>query len=159
MNEKLVHSRKLCLDQAQIFNNATDCLDPQTFPHIVYHLSLLALEEIGKAGLLSTQSLQHEAIEAEKIDKWLDSHQKKLLWALWSPADRIDPKDFENARRFANESHDLRLASLYVDSKAEVTAPPPFERVPPAVAKNISNLAKARLDIERSRATPTGQVP
>jgi hypothetical protein len=49
MDEKLVHARQHCLDQAQGFVDAAERLRDGPWPHIVFHLSLLALEEVGKA--------------------------------------------------------------------------------------------------------------
>src|SRR6187397_957383 len=49
MDQKLSANRQLCLDQAQSFIEAAERLGTG-WPHIVYHLSLLALEEVGKAN-------------------------------------------------------------------------------------------------------------
>jgi hypothetical protein len=58
MDEKRLHARELCLGQAQGFIDAADRLGggPE-WPHIVYHLSLPALEEVGKASMLSAGSI------------------------------------------------------------------------------------------------------
>ena len=69
MDDKLVNNRKLCLDQAQEFIEATERLDENKFPHIIYHLSLLALEEVGKASILAAQSVRHASLDASRLDK------------------------------------------------------------------------------------------
>src|SRR5216684_1422036 len=71
---------------------------------------------------------------------------------------RIDPADFAAARQFAERAHFMRLASLYVDAKADLTDLPPSELVRPEDAEQILSLARARLDYERESGTPRGEV-
>jgi AbiV family abortive infection protein len=158
MNERLLNGRQLCLDQAQGFIDAAKHLSDINCPHIVYHLSLLALEEVGKASMLSAQMVSHARGDDSRLERWLDSHRRKLQWAVWSPMDRIDPKDFEAAQKFAEGAHARRLASLYVDPKAEITDLPPREQVPAEYAHEALKLARARLEMEHTRGTPTGEV-
>ena len=47
MDSKLLRARELCFDQAQGFIEAAGRLGAD-WPHIVYHLSLLALEELAR---------------------------------------------------------------------------------------------------------------
>ncbi len=157
MDKKLLHARQLCLDQAQGFIEAAERLGIG-WPHIVYHLSLLALEEVGKASMLSTQMINHPKLDGSWIERSLESHRRKLQWAVWSPMVRIDPADFEAARQFAERAHAMRLASLYVDSKADLTDLPPSERVQREDAEQSLSLARARLDYERARGTPSGEI-
>ena len=113
MDENSFHARQLCLDQAQGFIEAAECLIGIGWPHIVYHLSLLALEEVGKASMLGARMVNHANLDGSWIERSLDNHRRKLQWAVWSPMVRIDPADFEAARQFAERAHALRLASLY----------------------------------------------
>ena len=69
--------------------------------------------------------IRRHALYATWVERSLDNHKRKLQWAVWSPLVRIDPADFEAARQFAERAHAMRLASLYVDPKAESTDPPP----------------------------------
>ena len=157
MEEKLLHTRQLCLDQAQGFIEAAERLGVD-WPHIVYHLSLLALEEVGKANMLGARMINHANLDGSWIERSLDNHRRKLLWAVWSPMVRIDPADFEAARQFAERAHAMRLASLYVDAKTDLTDLPPREQVRPEDAEQALSLARSRLDHERGRGTPTGEV-
>jgi AbiV family abortive infection protein len=127
MDSKLVRARQLCLDQAQGFIEAAGRLGAD-WPHIVYHLSLLALEEVGKASMLGARMVNHANLDGSWIERSLDSHRRKLQWAVWSPMVRIDPADFEAARQFAEWAHAMRLASLYVDANADLTDLPPREQ-------------------------------
>ena len=132
MAQKLQRARGLCLEQAAKFIAAADRLgDGGDFPHIVYHLSLLALEEVGKASMLGGGMVDPDRFEGSWVAKSLDNHRCKLQWAIWSPLTWIDPADFEAARQFAERAHAMRLASLYVDPIAEVTEPPPSDVVCP----------------------------
>jgi AbiV family abortive infection protein len=157
MDNKLLHARKLCLDHAKAFIEAAERLGAG-WPHIVYHLSLLALEEVGKASMLGTQTIHHEHLHGSWIERSLDSHRRKLQWAVWSPMVRIDPADFEAARQFAERAHAMRLASLYVDSNADLTDLPPSEQVRREDAEQALSLARARLDHEREHGTPSGEL-
>jgi AbiV family abortive infection protein len=157
MDSKLLPARELCLDQAQGFTEAAGRLGAD-WPHIVYHLSLLALEEVGKASMLGTRMINHVNLDGGWVERSLDSHRRKLQWAVWSPMVRIDPADFEAARQFAERAHALRLASLYVDANADLTDAPPRERVQWEDAEQALSLARARLDYERERGIPSGEI-
>jgi hypothetical protein len=51
MSENPFHARDLCLDQASSLLDAAEHLDSaRLWPYLVYHLALLALEEVGKAA-------------------------------------------------------------------------------------------------------------
>jgi AbiV family abortive infection protein len=158
MDENLLHARRLCLDQAQGFIEAAECLGDVGWPHIVYHLSLLALEEVGKASMLGARMINHANLDGSWIGRSLDSHRRKLQWAVWSPMVRIDPADFEAARRFAERAHAMRLASLYVDAKADLTDLPPSGHVRPEDAAQALSLARGRLEYEREKGTPSGEI-
>ncbi|MGO1076356.1 AbiV family abortive infection protein [Inquilinus sp. CA228] len=158
MDQKLLHARQLCLDQAQGFIDATEQLGTEGWPHIRYHLSLLALEEVGKASMLGALMINHANLDGSWVERSLDSHRRKLQWAVWSPMIRIDPADFEAARQFAERAHTMRLASLYVDAKADLTDLPPSEQVQPVDAEQALSLARRRLAYEQEPGTPSGKV-
>jgi AbiV family abortive infection protein len=157
MKDKLLRARELCLDQAQGFVDAAELLGGG-WPHIVYHLSLLALEEVGKANMLAVGIVNQGILDSSWIERGLDNHTRKLQWAVWSPMVRIDPADFEAARRFAERAHAIRLASLYVDVKADSALATPSEQVSPEDAKKALSMARSRLEYERQRGTPSGEV-
>lgn len=158
MDEKLLQIREQCLDQAQNFIEAAEHLTLERWPHIIYHLSLLALEEVGKASMIGARAMTHPHFDGGWVERSLDSHRRKLQWAIWSPMVRIDPAEFEEARQFAERAHALRLASLYVDATSEITDAPPRELVRRKDAKNALDLAKARVEYEQASGTPSGRV-
>ncbi len=159
MDEKLQRARAFCLDQAESFIAAADRLGGGTeWPHIVYHLSLLALEEVGKASMLGARMIGHDSLDGTWVERSLDNHKRKLQWAVWAPLVRIDPADFEAARQFAERAHAMRLASLYVDPNAELTDLPPSDVVQPDDAEKASDWARAWLDHERNRGIRNGEA-
>ena len=157
MDNNLLHVRQLCLDQAKGLLGAARAVIVN-WPHVGYHLALLGLEEVGKASMLGVRAIQHESMDGSWIERGLDSHQRKLQWAVWSPFNRIDPADFESARLFAARAHALRLASLYVDPDGQVEAPPPHEQVTSADATNALTLAEQRWELEAARELINGNV-
>jgi len=92
-------------------------------PNLAYHLALLALEEIGKAGLILAEAAVGSRRDSGSMDKWVSSHSRKLLWALWTPFGKITPADFNKAKALAERLHAQRLAGLYVDPSAEDFVP------------------------------------
>ena len=158
MSQNALHIRNLCLDQAEGFIAAAEKLSDGDWAHIVYHLSLLALEEVGKASMITARMIDHTSLDGTWLDRSLDNHRRKLQWALWSPMRRIDPADFEAARQFAERAHATRLASLYVNPNADPTDTPPREEVQREDADQVLALARARLNLERVHGVPSGEV-
>lgn len=90
-------------------------------PNVAFHLTIPALEEVGKAALLGARGIAH-SVEDETvfIDNRLDDHVFKLFWALWTPnfaRGNVSKEEFESLRGMARSMHDDRLAALY-DSPA-----------------------------------------
>ena len=107
------------------FANARDLLraakrvlDDEKLPNIAFHLTLLALEEVGKAALLGARGIaQSVDDETVFIDNRLDDHVFKLFWALWTPIfarGNVSKEEFEGLRGMARSMHDDRLAAIYV---------------------------------------------
>ena len=149
----------LCLAHARdLIKSAERVLNGDGFPNIAYHLAILALEEIGKAGMIVSQAAVGKARDLEWMEKRFENHVWKIQWAVWSrgfSTNRIDPKDFEEARRFAQSTHNRRLAGLYVNPNADAeTAVSPRAAVRIDHATSILNLARARLDVEDAIGSP-----
>lgn len=147
--------RNRCLEHAGDLIAAAERVlaDDNAYPNIAYHLAILAMEEIGKAGMLASRAVIGAAVEGERLQKRLDDHVYKLMWAVWSPSmsgGNIDPKDFAEARQFAESTHARRKAGLYVDHSEDDTIAAPSEAVLPRHATSLLNLAKSRLELERS---------
>jgi hypothetical protein len=78
MDEKLLDARQLCLDQGQSAIDAAERLSGGGWPHIVFHLSLLALEEVGNARMLGARMIDQASPDGSWIVRSLDSHRRKL---------------------------------------------------------------------------------
>jgi AbiV family abortive infection protein len=136
--------------------NAYSQMTTRTRTSHIISLSL-RLEEIGKAGMLASRAVIGATIEGERLQKRLDDHVYKLMWAVWSPSmsgGKIDPKDFEQARQFAESTHARRKAGLYVDHSEDDTLVAPSEAVLLSHATSLLNLAKSRLELERDAEMP-----
>jgi AbiV family abortive infection protein len=156
---RYLEQRRLCLDHAgDLVAGAQRVLgNDSAHPNIAYHLAILAMEEIGKAGMLASLAVIGATLDKEALEKRLGDHVFKLMWAVWSPSmseGKIDPKDFEDARRFAESTHARRIAGLYVDYTDHNTSAPPREAVSLEHATSILNLAKTRLTLELEREVP-----
>lgn len=128
---------------ADLIEGAERLLAPPPKPHLSYHLALLALEEIGKAGLVASRAAIGLVREEAGMEKWLGSHPLKLLWALWTPSGEIDPAHFTEAKQLAEKLHASRKAGLYVDPMAD--GPPPADSVSQGEAQSIIDYAKVLL--------------
>jgi AbiV family abortive infection protein len=153
-----LQQRALCLDHALDLVSSAERVrgDDNEFLNIVYHLSILALEEIGKAGMLGARASVGEKLHSDKLVQRMDDHVYKLMWAVWSPSmagGKLDPRDFEEARQFAERTHARRLAGLYVDHTA-INASAPRAAVLPAHATSVLDLARTRLELENARGAP-----
>ena len=144
--------RQDCLEHASdLLTAAERVFVNNELANIAYHLGILALEEIGKAGMLAARAVVGRKRDAEWMERRFDDHVWKLMWAIWSAglsAGKIDPKDFEEARRFAAITHGRRLAGLYVDTDGSSV---PREVVSSGHATSIIDLARARLGLEMAR--------
>ena len=144
----LEHARDLLMAAERVFVN-------NEYANIAYHLGILSLEEIGKAGMLAARTVVGGKRDTAWMEKRFEDHAWKLMWAVWSPSlgsGKIHPKDFEEARRFAASTHDRRIAGLYVGTDG---ASVPREVESCGHAASIINLARARLDLEMAREPVT----
>lgn len=150
--------RLLCIDHARDLVASAELLlaNDEAYPNIAYHLAALALEEIGKAGMLCSRGIMSTVQETSWIDKRLDDHVWKLMWAVWSPAleGKMDPESFNEAREFAEVTHGRRMAGLYV-SYEHGAAVAPRQIVTLDEATLLLNLAKSRLNLEEASDAPT----
>lgn len=83
-------------------------LDDEKLPNISFHLSLLALEEIGKAALIGMRQIARSRDdEFVFVNNRLDNHEFKLFWALWTPSfarGEVSRDEFEGLPRYGKKS-------------------------------------------------------
>lgn len=136
------------LNSRDLLRSAKTVLDVEKLPNVSFGLSVLALEEIGKASLLKAQVAQ--MVAGKQLDPQvlrLDDHVKKLFWALWGPSFGIEPttrEQIESYRNLASQLHEKRLQSTYV----EPDGMPPRNLVSEVEARSVLSLTEARLASE-----------
>lgn len=137
-----------CLSNAEELLNASKVVAQSGSNHIAYHLAALALEEVGKASMIFMSSLRDPTEEEKKrpID-WIDNHERKLFWALWSLRfDSDEPtKGIKQALDIARIIHQTRLAAMYV----ELGDPDARTRIDAEQVRNLINLAEAQLELQK----------
>ncbi len=121
-------------------------------PNIAFHLTLLALEEIGKASLIAAREVSLGKRDVAWIDKRMEDHAEKLLHGLWSPPMRvskeIDPERFRQLQEFSKQAHQQRLAALYVDVTGDDDAlASPKEAVTIEETTSLLDIAKQNLQL------------
>ena len=147
--------REACLANAEELVNSAKTLKGKSTAHIRYHLAVLAMEEVGKAVLLSIEfgklTLDEGYLEPNLT---IDDHVKKLFWAIFTPffeQKRLTKEDFESYRGFAKDLHGRRLESLYTDPHEPLL---PQDRVEDEEADSVMKLAESRINIEKAHDIP-----
>jgi len=136
------------LNANRLLSSAKAVMAPGQY-HVAYHLAALAMEEIGKAGLILTEAVAPETGEdGESLrSKWMEDHERKLFWAIWLPSfgeDR-DWRTIPTHMQFAKEIHERRKRTLYFDpdhpdAQAEITE---------GRAARLIGLTESRLELEK----------
>ena len=165
-SERLLKQRLLCFEHAKdLIESAERVLSgDRPIPNISFHLVLLALEEIGKAELLTAREVSIGNRNVNGIDKRLDDHAFKLLWGLWSPGFRasreIDPERFRQLGEFSKRAHQQRLAALYVGTDADAEGlSAPKDAVNLAEVTSLLAVAKQNLQYVLAGDSPDVEAP
>lgn len=140
-----------------------------TSPNIAYHLATLALEEIGKLGVVEVTrhplAVERTADDKSPEAKYFDDHVGKIFWALWTPTfgqQVISNEQIGSFLGLAKSIHDRRLRGLYVelvDDAAPIpTALPPHDVVTAQEVDQLVQLTRQRLaEYERPSTTPASE--
>ena len=136
------------LNAERLLGSAKAVMAPGQY-HVAYHLAALAMEEIGKAGLIFTESVGPETGEDRESlrSKWMEDHERKLFWAIWLPSfgEKTDWRTIPTHMEFAKEIHERRKRTLYFDpehpdAQAEITE---------GRAARLIGLTESRLELEK----------
>lgn len=141
-----------CLaNSRELLASAKIVLEHDGAPRIAFQLAVLALEEVGKAILtgieISSLQVGHDLTTA--FGKGFDDHQRKLFWAVWTPAlhsGKLGPKEFEEYKGLASRIHETRLDATYVDLVGDELWLPQ-DSVSREQAENIVGMTEARIEI------------
>lgn len=143
-----------CVDHASdLLAAAGHISDDLKFHNIGYHLTLLAIEEIGKANMIVARTVLKTAGRPDRITNQLDDHVSKLVWAMWvpgSPVESMTPKRFREVQQFAVSAHFRRQSGLYVDFEDQGDAPAPKDAIDVNHSKSVFEFAKALLEIAQA---------
>src|ERR1700674_1021211 len=91
--DKITPVINACLSNAEHLLNVARVARGPEQNHIAYHLAALALEEVGKASMLGIDSLRRSRVnktegpddEERRPADWIEDHERKLFWALFTP--------------------------------------------------------------------------
>ncbi len=165
-SERLLKLRAICCEHAyDLIESAERILTGERpIPNIAFHLTLLALEEIGKAALITAREVSVGKRDVIWIDKRMEDHADKLLWGLWSPAMRtskeIDPERFRQLQEFSQRAHEQRLAALYVDATGDEQAlVSPKDAVTTEETTSLLEIAKQNLQLLANEGSPDVDAP
>jgi AbiV family abortive infection protein len=157
---RLLAKRKACFEHAGDLIKAAErtLSEDPSLPNIAFHLTLLAIEEMGKAGLISSREVAAGNRDTDWIDKRLDDHAFKLLWGLWTlelnAGGEISPERFEQLKQFSQKAHLQRLDALYVDDALVDAATTPKDAVRSDEARSLLDLAKENLKSFEAEGSP-----
>lgn len=150
INDKIVQYnsfRKLCLVNAESAIKSAEVLINKDANHLMYHLLVLAIEEIGKIFVGFNEFVKEDEWDKENPNFGFDDHIKKLFWAIWGPTigkEIITKAQWEENQQMASTLHQKRLNSLYTGINDSVTA---SKKVSDDEVIQLLSFAKARLDL------------
>src|SRR5271156_4370723 len=83
-----------CLANAERLLDAAKLTRKPGQNHIAYHLAAVSLEEVGKAAMMLASSFRDSSQPSDqdadedppKLMDWIEDHERKLFWALWTPS-------------------------------------------------------------------------
>lgn len=146
--------RQACLVNAELLLSAAKEIRSPDRGHISYHLAALALEEIGKASMITISSLpMPRNTDADEEDskgpaEWVENHERKLFWALFLPSfhPTLSADEFRQLQELARNIHQTRLSTLYVDP---TQSPQALVEISNDMLDSLLGLTEARLNRER----------
>jgi AbiV family abortive infection protein len=145
---RLERATKACHVNAEShLDSARVLLDAGKFSD-AYHHSVMALEEVGKAELL-TMDWMAQSREQSGYQNWMDDHLKKLFWSLWGPCfgrEMITNDQIRTYQGLAKRIHEERLGGLYVDVSGEE---PTIVLLSADKARSVIELAHTRLEMSK----------
>ncbi len=150
-SERAKRAAAEALDHADDLLAAAELLS-ERFPHLAYHLGVLALEEVGRSSLIVINELaQRDPDPTRRFEREAQDHVRKLFWALWTPTmgrERITREQIDELQGLAQQLHEDRQSGLYYSGP---DAPPPREAINPDQTRHVLNLTRARLGLARSQ--------
>jgi len=136
-----------CIKNAKdLVKAAKAVISSESLPNIAFHLSIAAMEEIGKACLF--RSLMYRTRPESWVRKRLDDHIEKLNYALLTPIflkGHVTNTEISNVKSLANSLHLKRKEALYVAFDSDDF----LRQISSHEAGAIVQIAEAKLEIEK----------
>lgn len=157
---KYNHFRHHCLRNAEEFLKGAERHHGVGENHILFHLSVLALEEIGKIFLGWVQLRNRD--DGKPLPGMLDmeDHVRKLFWAIWGPSfmgEGFSPEQWKDYQGLATDLHELRLLSLYtgLDDAVPNSGKITDQQAEKIYSFTIAHLELAKMDGELMEENPS----
>jgi len=141
--------RQLCLSNAEAALKSAEHLFGKNVNHIVFHLSLLALEEIGQIFMSWIQLHQKEIWGKENPKIAMDDHTKKLFYSIWGPSignELVTKSQLGDNQFMASTLHKKRIESLYGDISDSIES---SLKIKDEEVQSIISFTKARLELAK----------
>lgn len=151
--QSVIQIRKKCLSNAESLLAVAERELNKGVDHICFHLALLALEEIGKAILVTigfTVSIAEADKERGGLRVAFDDHVKKIFWSLWGGMfrdNKLTKQAIEENRGLATTLHKRRIYYLYTDPNNPTDY---NDRIKKGEAEQLVKLVRARLEYEKT---------
>ncbi len=144
--------KDVCLRNSEDLLRASKVSLEAGVDHASFHLTLLALEEIGKMEMeiIQTMSLLHPKPEPIRYNLATDDHQRKLFFSFWGPSfgrEKQTKTLLDNNHTLAKNLHESRLLYLYSDPENPQHW---SELMGQDEAKKLYGLAEVRLKMAQS---------
>ncbi len=144
-----------CLGNAEKLLEAAKAVSKPGSNHIAYHLTVLALEEIGKSSLLFVESIRMvppappDGEPRRSPLDWIEDHERKIFWAIWLPdfGHDLDWRTIPKHMELAKHIHEERLRALYFDPR-DPGAQIDFTD---DIATSLIKFAEVRLNMEQAK--------
>ena len=145
--------RAICLKNAEDLLKASKICVGAGIDNVSFHLSLLALEEIGKVEMeiIKAMSLLLPKSEPINYNFAIDDHKRKLFFAFWGPSfgrEKQTKKLLDTDHSIAKNLHGRRLLYLYSDPQNPQHW---SELMKEGEAKSLFDLTETRLKIEQAK--------
>lgn len=141
--------RQCCLDNAESLLSMAERELGKGADHLCFHLALLALEEVGKAGfVIASSAVLAGKGNTEQLGRWMESHEKEIFWAIWRPTSDLmgTHEEIEQSEHLAKTLHQRRILSLYTDPNNPQS---PQDRMEEGEAQRLVQFVRARLELEK----------
>lgn len=151
--------KKVCLQNADDLLKAAKISLEAGIDHASFHLSLLALEEVGKMEMEITHimSIIHPKAEPIVYNFDVDDHERKIFWAFWGHSFGREKQTkllVDTDQDLARKLHNSRLLYLYSDPRNPQHWSELMEK---GEAERLYKLVEVRLKLENSKGDLTAE--